>query len=74
MQKSPNIDVIIIMLWHVIEYIGEEKTRLLLFHQRFTFDEIFLALEDDCKDQYLLNILNYIKSVGDDDFFFSLKV
>lgn len=72
-QRVINVDHLIILLHHLIEFNGFDEIKTLI-EGNFSFESLYLKMSEDQKEQLCSNYLSYCASIGETDLFTSRLV
>jgi len=72
-QRVINIDYLIILLHHLVEFNGAEELSSMI-DGNFSFESLYLKMSEDEKERLCANYLSYCASIGEKDLFTSKLV
>jgi hypothetical protein len=72
-QRVINIDYLIIMLHHLIEFNGMDQMKTFI-DGNFSFESLYLKMTEEQKELFCSNFLSYCASIGEKDLFISKLV
>ncbi len=67
-EKVINIDYIIILIHHLLNFLGEDKLSSFI-SQNFSYESIYINLSEEQKEMMAKNFLTYGASIGESELF-----
>ena len=73
-RRSVRIDWLILVLWHMVEFLGEKRLKRELLSMNGTYEELYAKLSVEQKDLLMNNLLNYAYSINEPELFTQARI